>query len=70
MIVGRRFDFESFDLILCFLQVFAELFDPVIKDRHNGYDPRTMTHPTDLDSSKVFTPPLPDPSSTCWSYMC
>lgn len=36
------------------LQVFADLFDPVIKDRHNGYDPRTMIHPTDLDSSKVF----------------
>lgn len=41
-----------------FHQVFAELFDPVIKDRHNGYDPRTMKHPTDLDASKVtqFTP--------------
>lgn len=39
---------------LC-LQVFADLFDPVIKDRHNGYDPRTMIHPTDLDASKVFT---------------
>jgi len=35
------------------LQVFAEIFNPVIKDRHNGYDPTTMTHPTDLDSSKV-----------------
>ncbi|KAG9354366.1 hypothetical protein JZ751_001073 [Albula glossodonta] len=34
-------------------EVFAELFDPVIKDRHNGYDPRTMKHPTDLDSSKI-----------------
>lgn len=34
-------------------EVFAELFDPVIKDRHNGYDPRTMKHPTDLDSSKL-----------------
>ncbi|KAF6714748.1 Creatine kinase S-type, mitochondrial [Oryzias melastigma] len=34
-------------------EVFAELFDPVIKDRHNGYDPRTMTHPTDLDASKI-----------------
>lgn len=37
-----------------FNQVFAELFDPVIKDRHNGYDPRTMKHPTDLDASKVI----------------
>ncbi|KAJ8247494.1 hypothetical protein GJAV_G00247050 [Gymnothorax javanicus] len=34
-------------------EVFAELFDPVIKERHNGYDPVTMTHPTDLDSSKI-----------------
>ncbi|CAM9225163.1 unnamed protein product [Lampetra planeri] len=33
-------------------EVFAEIFDPVIKDRHNGYDPRTMKHPTDLDASK------------------
>ncbi|KAK3514632.1 hypothetical protein QTP70_021548 [Hemibagrus guttatus] len=34
-------------------EVFADLFDPVIKDRHNGYDPKTMKHPTDLDSSKI-----------------
>uniref|UniRef100_A0A3P8VVC1 Creatine kinase, mitochondrial 1A n=1 Tax=Cynoglossus semilaevis TaxID=244447 RepID=A0A3P8VVC1_CYNSE len=34
-------------------EVFADLFDPVIIDRHNGYDPRTMKHPTDLDASKV-----------------
>ncbi|KAG1957065.1 creatine kinase S-type, mitochondrial isoform X2 [Pimephales promelas] len=34
-------------------EVFAEIFNPVIKDRHNGYDPTTMTHPTDLDSSKI-----------------
>lgn len=34
-------------------QVFAEIFDPVIKARHNGYDPRTMKHHTDLDASKV-----------------
>ncbi|XP_023378443.1 creatine kinase S-type, mitochondrial [Pteropus vampyrus] len=33
-------------------QVFADLFDPVIKLRHNGYDPRVMKHPTDLDASK------------------
>lgn len=45
----------SLTLAVCnpFLQVFAEIFDPVIKDRHNGYDPRTMKHPTDLDASKV-----------------
>lgn len=35
------------------LQVFAELFDPVIQERHNGYNPRTMKHVTDLDASKV-----------------
>lgn len=35
-------------------QVFADLLDPVIKERHNGYDPRSMRHPTDLDSSKVM----------------
>uniref|UniRef100_A0A8C5QD19 Creatine kinase U-type, mitochondrial n=1 Tax=Leptobrachium leishanense TaxID=445787 RepID=A0A8C5QD19_9ANUR len=34
-------------------EVFADLFDPVIKERHNGYDPRTMKHPTDLDASKI-----------------
>ncbi|XP_013858051.1 creatine kinase U-type, mitochondrial [Austrofundulus limnaeus] len=34
-------------------EVFAELFDPVIKERHNGYDPRMMKHPTDLDASKI-----------------
>lgn len=34
-------------------EVFAELLDPIIKDRHNGYDPKTMTHRTDLDASKV-----------------
>lgn len=40
------------------LQVFAELLDPIIMERHNGYNRRTMTHPTDLDSSKVSqTPP-------------
>lgn len=26
----------------------------MIKERHNGYDPRVMKHPTDLDSSKVL----------------
>ncbi|XP_062307277.1 creatine kinase S-type, mitochondrial isoform X1 [Osmerus eperlanus] len=34
-------------------EVFADIFDPVIKDRHNGYDPCTMKHPTDLDASKI-----------------
>lgn len=35
--------------------MFAELFDPVIQERHNGYNPRTMKHVTDLDASKVGT---------------
>ncbi|XP_078388454.1 creatine kinase U-type, mitochondrial-like isoform X1 [Cetorhinus maximus] len=34
-------------------EVFADIFDPVIMDRHNGYDPKTMKHPTDLDASKI-----------------
>lgn len=36
--------------------MFADLLDPIIKERHNGYDPHTMTHPTDLDASKVLLP--------------
>ncbi|KAK7125316.1 hypothetical protein R3I93_020864 [Phoxinus phoxinus] len=36
-------------------EVFAEIFDPVIRDRHNGYDPKTMKHPTDLDASKIHS---------------
>ncbi|XP_039218014.1 creatine kinase U-type, mitochondrial [Crotalus tigris] len=34
-------------------EVFAELFDPVIEERHNGYNPRTMKHPTDLEARKI-----------------
>ncbi|NXC33610.1 KCRS kinase, partial [Campylorhamphus procurvoides] len=34
-------------------EVFAEIFDPVIKLRHNGYDPCTMKHHTYLDASKI-----------------
>ncbi|KAJ8343931.1 hypothetical protein SKAU_G00312600 [Synaphobranchus kaupii] len=34
-------------------EVFADLFHPIIMKRHNGYNPRTMTHPTDLDASKI-----------------
>nr|CAB3231446.1 creatine kinase U-type, mitochondrial-like [Phallusia mammillata] len=34
-------------------EVFKELFYPVIKERHNGYDPETQTHPIDLDASKI-----------------
>ena len=33
-------------------KVFAELFDPVIDERHGGY-PKSAIHPTDLDSSKL-----------------
>ncbi|XP_011403921.1 PREDICTED: creatine kinase B-type-like isoform X1 [Amphimedon queenslandica] len=33
-------------------QVFADLFDPVIDERHGGYS-KNATHPTDLDSSKI-----------------
>ena len=32
--------------------MFADLFDPVIDERHNGY-PKTAVHPTDLDASKL-----------------
>ena len=38
-------DEESYD-------VFADLFDPVIDERHGGY-PKDAKHPTDLDSSKL-----------------
>lgn len=41
--------------LVCF-QVFADLFDPVIQERHNGYNPRTMKHVTDLDATKVREP--------------
>ncbi|NWW32382.1 KCRU kinase, partial [Panurus biarmicus] len=34
-------------------EVFADLFDPVIQERHNGYNPRTMKHTTDLDCTKI-----------------
>ncbi|NXD38154.1 KCRU kinase, partial [Copsychus sechellarum] len=34
-------------------EVFADLFDPVIQERHNGYNPRTMKHTTDLDATKI-----------------
>lgn len=45
---------SEYSLFLFLVQVFADLLDPVIKERHNGYDPRVMKHPTDLDSSKVL----------------
>merc|ERR1712121_600370 len=33
-------------------EVFAELFDPIIKERHNGFG-KYDTHKTDLDASKI-----------------
>uniref|UniRef100_A0A3Q3JYL8 Creatine kinase U-type, mitochondrial n=1 Tax=Monopterus albus TaxID=43700 RepID=A0A3Q3JYL8_MONAL len=36
-------------------EVFGDLINPVIKERHNGYDPLNMKHPTDLDSSKIHS---------------
>ena len=35
--------------------VFKDFFDDVITARHAGYDPKTQTHPTDLDFNKVLT---------------
>ena len=32
--------------------MFADLFDPVIDERHGGY-PKSAKHPTDLDASKL-----------------
>lgn len=32
--------------------MFADIFDPVIDERHGGYG-KDATHPTDLDSSKL-----------------
>lgn len=32
--------------------MFADLFDPVIDERHAGY-PKSAKHPTDLDPSKL-----------------
>lgn len=36
------------------MKVFADLFDPVIDERHGGY-PKSAIHPTDLDYTKVLT---------------
>ena len=33
-------------------EVFSELFDPIIEERHNGYK-KTDLHKTDLDASKI-----------------
>ena len=33
-------------------EAFAELFDPIIEERHNGFK-KTDEHHTDLDSSKI-----------------
>jgi len=34
-------------------ETFKDLFYPIIKERHDGYDPEYMTHPIDLDASKI-----------------
>merc|ERR1719181_524066 len=34
-------------------ETFKELFNPVITDRHNGYDPTTQKQPTNLDISQL-----------------
>ena len=42
-------------------EVFKDLMDPIIQDRHNGFGPNDY-HKTDLDSSKIrglFFCPLP-----------
>ena len=43
---------QTLSFSLWCLQVFADLFDPVIDERHSGYL-KTATHPTDLDSYKL-----------------
>ena len=43
--------------------VFAELFDPVISDRHNGYGV-DGTQPTDMDISKISDVDI-DPFNKC-----
>jgi len=37
--------------------VFKELYNPVIAGWHGGYDPDTMTHPTDLNADNVTMTP-------------
>ena len=32
--------------------MFADIFDPIIEERHNGYK-KTDVHKTDLDASKI-----------------
>jgi len=38
-------------------EVFKELYNPVISGWHKGYDPATMTHPTDLNPDNVIMTP-------------
>merc|ERR1719181_2445371 len=42
-------------------ETFKELFNPVITDRHNGYDPTTQKQPTNLDISQISDTDI-DPS--------
>lgn len=50
--VGGSSVFVLMSISHSLVQVFADLFDPVIDERHSGY-PRTAVHPTDLESSKL-----------------
>ncbi|CAK8690535.1 unnamed protein product [Clavelina lepadiformis] len=34
-------------------ETYKDLFYPVIKDRHNGYDPTKQTHPIDLNADNI-----------------
>ena len=42
-------------------EVFKELLDPIIEDRHGGYKPSDK-HKTDLNPSNLKVPQAPSPS--------
>ena len=53
--LAKHFSGSSESIISQFFilsQVFAEFFDKVIDERHNGYKPWDK-HPTDLDHTKI-----------------
>ena len=61
MVAGDEESYEVREMKACLvliygelacLQVFADLFDPVIDERHSGYL-KNAAHPTDLDASKL-----------------
>ena len=47
-----KYIIKSHDMFFFSSQVFAELFDQVIDDRHGGYGP-DQKHPTDLNPTKL-----------------